>query len=356
MPALSQSIPIDLQPMARKSALSLWWRWLRPWLTLSFARQGRLHRTQLGSTARRVLWIYKGTPQVGDALMDLSSRALLRGLPLQIDLLTDPHLAQMFAADDVFSEVHSDIASVDTGAYDLVILDSFKARCLHDKLMYLRRVPFVTMRGYFSGPEFNRTLFSFYRMQKLLEIGATTALLPMRPLLISTIDDQHRAAALPILPGALAVGIGGVIPERIYQHWVQVIGNLLAQESVVQIVLVGSTNGTEMAQQLIARYGGAAPIINCVGGYSLGASMEILRRVSCLACSDGGLMHLAVAAGTPVVALFDKHVAPSMRMTGATHSVSLQSTGEVSALSAADVSQLIASTLRQQSTHLQDSA
>ena len=355
-PPLAQSLPIDMQPLAGKSALSLLWRWLRPWLALNLAGQRHLHRTRIDPAARRVLWIYKGTPQVGDALMDLSSRTLLRGLPLQLDLLTDPHLAQMFAADDVFSSVHSDVTSLDLQGYDLVILDSFKARCLRDKLMHLRRIPFVTMRGYFSGAEFNRTLFSFYRMQQLLGACAPVALSPMRPWLVSTNVDQHRAAAVPIISGALAVGVGGVVSERIYQHWAEVIENLFEQEQVEQVVLVGSANGSEMAQRIIARFGGAPRIIDCVGAFTLGASMEILRRCSCLACSDGGLMHLAVAAGTPVVALFDKAVEPSMRMTGAVDSLSMQSTDAVSALEATAVSALIATTLVSPSARLEGTA
>lgn len=346
-PPFEQAIPIDLRPLHGKSTLSLLWRRMRPMLALRLA--GQLHRQteRIDPAARRILWIYKGTPQIGDALMDLSSRVLLRGLPVQVDLLTDAHLARMFACDSVFVQVHADIATVERRVYDLVILDSFKARCLRDKLQHLRSLPFVTMRGYFSGPEFNRTLFSFYRMRQLLGMTADVGLAQMRPSLESSGAERASVDAIMIGGGALAIAVGGVVAERIYPHWAEVVGLLLEQKLVEKVVLVGSENGGAMAQRIVARYGGAPVIINCVGEYSLGATMEILRRCAWLACSDGGLMHLAAAGGTPVVALFDQAVSPQMRIIDGDPSIGIQSSGAVSALSPAVVGAAIATALRQ---------
>ncbi|MDP9108836.1 MAG: hypothetical protein M3N23_07180 [Pseudomonadota bacterium] len=331
-PPFSRDLPIDLHPLHGKSTLSLLWRRTRPWLTLLLARQGGLIRSDIPANARRILWIYKGTPQVGDALMDLSSRVMLRGR-VEVDLLTDPHLAQLFAADEIFQRVLSDSAQLKVDDYDLVIADSYKARCLRAKLQLLRRVPVVTMRGYFSGPEFNRTLFSFYRMQQLL--GDTSLPLPdvMRPALFATETDAHIAARLPIVPHAVAFAIGGVAPERTYAHWDAVIAAWQQVQPGAQVILLGSPNGRRDADQIAASVAPGAALIDCVGKHSLCETFEIVRRCRAMVCCDGGLLHVALAAGVPVLALFDAAVAPAMRLVGADATRAIQSAGSVSAIS-----------------------
>ena len=52
----------------------------------------------------RILWIFTGKRNVGDAMMDISGRALLKGKGCQIDLLTLPELWKLFKDDDVFKK------------------------------------------------------------------------------------------------------------------------------------------------------------------------------------------------------------------------------------------------------------
>jgi ADP-heptose:LPS heptosyltransferase len=343
-PSFPQQIPLDLRPIAHKPAISLLWRRLRPWLTLGMSWQLPLQRERI-EPPQRILWIYKGTPQVGDALMDLSSRVLLRGSRVRLELLTDPHLAELFAADDVFAAVHVDGARLQAAHYDLVILDSFKARCLQQKQKYFPRRPFVTMRGYFSGPEFNRTLFSFYRMNQLLGGGRDADAALLKPHLVSAAQDRARAAQLPIDAGAVAFAIGGAVSTRIYEQWDTVIADLLARGSLRQAVLVGSDNAAAMSERILAHGAKAGRILNCVAQYSLLETLEIIRRCSLAVCCDGGLLHLANSAGVPTVALFDSQVAPDMRMTAANRYVALQSTGIIDALPAAQVGAAIGENL-----------
>ena len=331
-PPFSQDLPIDLHPLHKKSTLSLLWRRTRPWLTLLFGWQADLIRADIPVNARRILWIYKGTPQVGDALMDLSSRVMLRGRA-QVDLLTDPHLAQLFAADEVFHRVLSDCAQVKADDYDLVIADSYKARCLRAKLQSLRRVPMVTMRGYFSGPEFNRTLFSFYRMQQLLGDTPLPPLRALHPALFATETDAHIAAQLSIAPCAVAFAIGGVAPERIYAHWDAVITGWQQLQPAAQVILLGSANGRCDADHIVASLAPGAALIDCVGKHSLCETYEIVRRCRAMVCCDGGLLHVALAAGVPVLTLFDATVAPAMRLVGADAERAMQSAASVSAIS-----------------------
>jgi ADP-heptose:LPS heptosyltransferase len=343
-PSFPQQIPLDLRPIAHKPAISLLWRRLRPWLTLGVSRQLPLQRERIEPT-QRILWIYKGTPQVGDALMDLSSRVLLRGCRVRLELLTDPHLAELFAADDVFAAVHVDGARLQATHYDLIILDSFKARCLQQKQRHFPRAPFVTIRGYFSGPEFNRTLFSFYRMKQLLGTDRETDPAPLKPHLVSAAQDTARAALLPIAAGAVAFAVGGAVASRVYEQWDTVIADLLGRGRLRQAVLVGSDNAAGMAARILDSGPRDGRIVNCVAQYSLLETLEIMKRCSLAVCCDGGLLHLASAAGLPAVALFDSQVAPEMRMTAANRYVALQSTGIIDALPAAQVSDAIGQTL-----------
>jgi len=332
-PPFANEIPIDLSPVQGKSAISLLWRRLRPAINLALRRQFPLQREQIGCNLRRVLWIYKGSPQIGDSLMDLASRVLLAEHGIKVDLCTDPHLAKLYHADDVFGSVFSDTSQLAPHDYDLVILDSFKGRCLEDKFKYLPHLPFVTMRGYFSGPEFNRTLFSFCRMNQLLDIGLSDAQLHARalPHLCTSQADREAVAALMIPNGSIALAIGGASPGRTYQHWDQVAAKLLQSNTSNNFVLLGSNNANAMRDAILhASKEHAIRIIDCVDRHTLTQTFEILRRCTLAVAADGGLLHIANAAGIPTVALFDRHIAPALRMTAANRSITVQSTGTIS--------------------------
>ena len=116
MPPFAEQIPLDFDALRRKSTFSILWRKLRPDLSLRWHRQTGLQRNAIEPAHRRVLWIYKGSPQVGDSLMDLSSRVLLKDRGLRLDLYTDRHLHQLFHADDIYTRVFSEPGQVDAGA------------------------------------------------------------------------------------------------------------------------------------------------------------------------------------------------------------------------------------------------
>lgn len=343
-PPFTNSIPLDLGPIEGKSVLSLLWRRVRPALSLGLRFQFPLQRHHIARNLRRVLWIYKGSPQVGDSLMDLSSRVLLAAQGIEVDLCTDPHLVKLYCSDDVFGSVFSDASQVDTSIYDLVILDSFKWRCLEDKFKYLPRTPFVTMRGYFSGPEFNRTLFSFCRMNQLLDSCLSEADLHARalPHLAAAPADREMAAALPLGASTIALAIGGASPGRTYPHWDKVASALLREHPDVQFVLLGSSNAVAMRDSILRAVDGKTTnIVDCIDRCSLTQTFEILRRCALAASADGGLLHVANAAGIPTVSLFDRHIAPALRLTGANRSIPLQSKGTIADIPASEVTHCI---------------
>ena len=71
----------------------------------------------------RILWINFSAPSIGDSLMDLSSRVMLKGK--KIDLFTSPKNSHLFINDEIFSEIYDRIADVNHKTPDLFILDSY---------------------------------------------------------------------------------------------------------------------------------------------------------------------------------------------------------------------------------------
>jgi len=348
-PPFDWDVALDLSPIAGKSSMSLLWRKWRPTVAMAWHGQFRLQEPAIGHRHRRILWIYKGTPQVGDSLMDLSSRVLLRNAGHEVDLYTDAHLHRLYEADDVFGKVSSDPDDFAGRPYDLAILDSFKGRCLDAKLRRWKALPFVTMRGFFNGPEFNRTLCSFFRMQQLLGLPVNEAETAHRalPHLCAGAADEEMAAALQVPRGALAFALGGAQPERTYMLWDRVMLRLAREHRLPAVVLLGAANGKAMRDRVLDTLAGTdIAIVDCVDRTTLTQAYAVLRRCSLAVAADGGLLHLAHAARLPTVALFDDKIAPALRLTAANRSLALQSAGEISALAEADVAEAIDRALR----------
>jgi hypothetical protein len=348
-PPFRQDVALDYRPIAHKSAFSLLWRKLRPALALRWHGQIGLQRFAIDKTIKRILWIYKGSPQVGDSLMDLGSRVLLRERGIEVDLYTDSHLHRLYEADDVYARVCSDPAVLADRQYDLAIVDSFKWRCIEAKVRHWEPVPFVTMRGHFVGPEFNRTLFSFFRMQQLLDIEMPED--AMRhiavPHMAASFADSDVAERCSIPRDALAFAIGGASEGRTYKHWDQVARELARRKKMTTIVLLGSSNAVAMRDAIVKTTAGTGlNIVDCVDRYSLTQAFEIMQRCCLAASADGGLLHVAHAAGLPTVSLFDRHIGPGLRLTEANRSVALQSTGVISDIPVTDVVDAIEQSLR----------
>ena len=69
------------------------------------------------------------------------------------------------------------------------------------------------------------------------------------------------------------------------------------------IVLVGGVDDRALCAA-IERSSGIDQVMNAAGSFTLLQSAELLRRCRALVCNDSAPMHLAVAMGTPVVAIF----------------------------------------------------
>ncbi|MEO8153803.1 MAG: glycosyltransferase family 9 protein [Rhizobacter sp.] len=324
-PPFSQTLPSNAQAYA--SSVS-WWQVARRRamreINLAWHGQGSWVRDVIDlSSHRRVLWIHQGTPQVGDSLMDLAARVLLQGQVERLDLLTEPHLLGLYRNDEVFTQVASSPAGL-SELYDLVLLHSTSSRSLKGKLTHYRRVPFVHIQGFYTGPEFNRTLFGFYRLAQLLgsPFSETELEALARPSMRASAEDDAAIARLRLPAGAIVVALGGIRDWRTYTRWPQVLHGLYAAGVRSPVVLVGSDNALVMRDEILAAQTGLT-VIDRVGQHSLGEVHALMQRGALVLCADGGLLHVAHTTGVPVVALFAGIIEPRFRITSANRTLAL---------------------------------
>lgn len=338
-PPFLQTLPSNAGPYAASVS---WWRVARRRalreLNLAWHGQGPLVRDRIDPAVhRRILWIHQGTPQVGDSLMDLAARVLLKGQVERLDLLTEAHLLDLYRHDEVLTQVASSPAEL-RGPYDLVLLHSTSSRSVRDKLSHFRKLPFVHIQGFYTGPEFNRTLFGFYRLAQLmgspLEVDRLNRM--ARPSMRPSPEEEANVAKLGVPAGAIAIALGGVRDWRTYTQWVPVIKGLAEAGVRGPVVLLGSDNGFALRDEIVAG-GTGLRLIDRVGQHSLGEVHALMRRCSLVLCADGGLLHVAHAAGIPVVALFAGIIEPCFRVTAANRTHCLHGERSVDDVPVSDV-------------------
>jgi ADP-heptose:LPS heptosyltransferase len=285
------------------------------WRRLSFLASGqdrfRLDRFPAG--AQRILWIYSGETQVGDALMDLAPRSLLAESGLAVDLLADPAIASLFHGDPWLKRVGSDPAAFQHTQYDCAIVLSNKRRPLAPKMRSFRRLPWVSLHESFTGPNFQRAAFAAQRLADLLGKALSDnelqrhARQKLRPLPVAEHASPGDA------PGAIALVVGGVRSDRTYGRWGDVMRALVSAGHTA-FVLVGSDNGTSEASELTRELATVATITDYTGRLSLAQTRAVLGDAAVVGCPDGGLMHLALTTETAVVPLFSAQISPAWRL------------------------------------------
>ena len=148
------------------SAFKRWLKYIKRYYYILLRGQNKNEVFNILPEHNHSLWINISAPSLGDSLMDLSSRILLNDR--KVDLFTDRKNANLYKDDSVFSSVFTQKKEVDKNSYDLVIIDSYSSRSVAIKATIAPLTPFIGMFGYFNGPEVNRVLFSFHRMNHLL--------------------------------------------------------------------------------------------------------------------------------------------------------------------------------------------
>jgi ADP-heptose:LPS heptosyltransferase len=324
---LSQPIPAgDAAFVVRKGALRLTMRAARRKIQLRCSSQLPTLSPQIDQAWRRLLWIHEGMPQVGDALMDLAPRTLLAESGVQVDLFCAPHIASLFERDAWFRRTLHRPEEVRPDDYDAAIVLSHDRKSLVLKRERLHRLPWVTLQGYYGGPDFHRARFAAQRLADLMSVTlrpAEFARHSAQKLHVCS-DAAMRAASLVPRLGCIALAIGGEWPERTYGQWHGVI-RALRSKGFRQFVLLGSGNGRSLADGLLAQSPGDVEVLDLVGHTTLAEAHAVLARAAVAVYADGGLMHLALTTPTAVVALFNASIEPEWRLPMRMYGVALKS-------------------------------
>ncbi len=125
---------------------------------------------------------------------------------------------------------------------------------------------------------------------------------PAPPVTIVTTDQDREAADTWLRQHGVSPGFVAIAPGSIWgtKRWPYYEG--LAATLERDIVVVGGPADRDLGERVAAR----APdhIHNAAGALSLRASTALIGRAALLVTNDSAPLHLATAAGTPVVALF----------------------------------------------------
>ena len=289
--------------LKKKSVIKIWFKFIKRYLYINLNSQKLLEIHSILPKHNNILWINISAPSLGDSLMDLSSRIMLKGR--KVDLFTDNKNADLYKDDFIFSTIYTDKKQVDKSKYDLVIIDSYSTRSIHIKADIADSTPFVSMFGYYNGPEVNRVLFSFHQMNNLLGyVKNEDELNKIAKTSISISSRDKEIIQTTKLPSSFIVfATGGEWDYRTYNKWDFVIEKLISQDNDLNIILVGSDNARNSARVIMDKFS-RYKVYSYVAKLTFNQTAEIISRAKILLCCDGGLMHSANAVNTTIVALF----------------------------------------------------
>jgi len=99
---------------------------------------------------------------------------------------------------------------------------------------------------------------------------------------------------------AIAPGAAHATKRWPAEHWRQLVDRIVAAN--LDVVAVGGTADVEVAEAVTAGRGNRSR--STAGRFGLQATAALLRQARAVVSGDTGVMHMATAVGTPVVALF----------------------------------------------------
>jgi ADP-heptose:LPS heptosyltransferase len=266
---------------------------------------------------------------IGDAVLLLPALGALKTAlrPDRIDVVAEARNADVFCLSEAVTKVYRydrlrDWPRVLSQPYDLVI-DTEQWHRLSAVFAFFTR---AAVRVGFATNERAR-LFTHcvpyaqadYEADSFLKLvaaltGHTTVFNPATPFVRvqpRSGRDRSRPTAV-IFPGAS-------VPERRWggERFGQLAARLV--RSRVQVVVVGGNGDLEQGLKISST--GDPHVTNLVGALSIKEVCEVLAGADVMVTADSGLMHLAVAVGTPTVSLFGAGIRPKWAPRGAMHRV-----------------------------------
>ncbi|BCL76900.1 glycosyl transferase family 9 [Jeongeupia sp. HS-3] len=120
--------------------------------------------------------------------------------------------------------------------------------------------------------------------------------------------DQHLVEEFDIDPFAplVAFQIGASTRERCWrpERFAELGHRLLKQDSALKIILTGSPAEYALLNSVAKMLGEPDRVLVSAGQFPLSSLPALLRRCQILVTPDTGIMHMAIAVGTPTVSLF----------------------------------------------------
>jgi heptosyltransferase-2 len=107
-------------------------------------------------------------------------------------------------------------------------------------------------------------------------------LLPDRPMIAVAPGAAHATKRWPV------------------EHWRQLVHRVATRG--IQVVIVGSVEDAAVAAAI--GQGSGSGVANVAGRFGLQSTGALLRRSAAVVSGDTGVMHMATAVGTPIIALF----------------------------------------------------
>lgn len=170
-------------------------------------------------------------------------------------------------------------------------------------LKLLERQPanlFAKPQG-FGGQHF---VYRYLSPLEALGIDLRVTAPSIQPLLSETVKALALLGKHRLHPNAfIAVHAGASFKGRQWQpeRFAEAIDEIVG-ETGLGVVLVGGPDERETAAQILA--GTATPVVDLVGTLSLETLLALLKQARLFLGNESGPMHMAAAAGTPVVGLF----------------------------------------------------
>jgi Glycosyltransferase family 9 (heptosyltransferase) len=337
---------VDHEPQAylkNNSKFKIFKKYLNKYVLLKLNGQLPLFYQKVPKGAK-ILWLYVGKRNFGDAIMDISGRALLKNKSVDIDLFTLPHLHKLFSQDDVFGQVYSDLSVVKKNNYDFILLSQFDLPSIRFKAKYFKELPFASLFGFFFGPDRNQTCFSYAGINSIFDLNLSPIEIKnqAKPYLCSQLKSFESLERVITKEPFFTISIGGIDPDRTYRQWLDFLNYLdkdALAESIKNIILVGSDNGIEMSNLLVKEGFKTLKIDTLVGRLTLLETKEIIARSILFIGCDGGLMHVAHTTKTPSLSLFNVNEPHYLRLTKRCYSTPIQSISECNAISPYEILQ-----------------
>lgn len=278
--------------------------------------------------------LLRGTNWIGDAIMTLPAiAAIRRSFPLaRISILVKPWVADIFSfcadVDDIilflphegqynFANVLRVAKEIREKRFDAAILlqNAIEAAII----AFLGRIPIRAgynsdARGFLLTHSVKRTraIRHVHQVHYYLEMARTLGCSGDHKDFHFHVGDQEKFLGRSILEAAgmqQGRGVVGVAPGAAYgpaKRWFPerfaAVADRLIEEFSVVIVLFGSAADRETTKT-ISRHA-RHPLIDLAGATTLKDAISIMSMCRLFISNDSGLMHVAGALGTPVLAIF----------------------------------------------------